>query len=280
MYHEVGAPPAPDDPWPPPMVSVANFAWQMRHLRRAYAVVTVAEVQDRIATRRPPAAIPAALTFDDDLWSHAETAGPALARAGLPATAFLTGGLGAGGFWWQRLRHALRRGIPADEILGPGAPARGADVAQAIWELDPRDLAAVDARLRELVPELAREEAPLTPDAVGRLRINGVAVGFHSATHRPLTRLSDDALAFEMQEGRAALEAAAGQRLEAIAYPFGDADARVAAAASAAGFGMGFTTREAPLRPGDDPMLLPRIEVHDESPGRFALRLARAALRS
>ena len=76
-----------------------------------------------------------------------------------------------------------------------------------------------------------------------------------------------------LQDGREALEAAAGAGVTLIAYPHGAADAGVAAEAAAAGFRLGFTTVPAPVRPTDDPLRLPRPEILAPA-GRFALRLA------
>ena len=63
---------------------------------------------------------------------------------------------------------------------------------------------------------------------VERLAAAGFEIGFHTLHHDPLPSLDDPALAEAMIEGKDALERAAGTPIVAIAYPYGDADQRVA----------------------------------------------------
>ena len=90
-----------------------------------------------------------------------------------------------------------------------------------------------------------------------------------------MTALDDAELQAALHDGRRELEAAAGTPLTAIAYPHGDADSRVAAAAAAAGFELGFVTAMAPITPATPRLLLNRPEILAASPPRFGLELAR-----
>jgi len=76
---------------------------------------------------------------------------------------------------------------------------------------------------------------PLGWDDLLRLSEQGWEVGSHTATHPELTRVGDDVLAEELGGSRAALSRRLG-RCETVAYPYGLADERVAAAAAAAGY--------------------------------------------
>ena len=91
-----------------------------------------------------------------------------------------------------------------------------------------------------------------------------------------MTLLGDEALARALREGRERLETLAGRRLDAIAYPHGRADGRVAAAAASAGFEIGYTTAGTVVRAGDQPLLLGRLAVPYTSAGDLAAKLARA----
>jgi peptidoglycan/xylan/chitin deacetylase (PgdA/CDA1 family) len=100
----------------------------------------------------------------------------------------------------------------------------------------------------------------------------GMEIGFHTAAHDPLTHLSD-----------CELEAALGQRDDlgqpapsAVSYPHGRADARVADAARAAGFTVGFTTAGTRIEHGDDSLLLGRFEASPRTHERFVYTIARA----
>jgi peptidoglycan/xylan/chitin deacetylase (PgdA/CDA1 family) len=67
------------------------------------------------------------------------------------------------------------------------------------------------------------------------LRDAGWEIGSHTGSHRPLTELDDDALADELARSKAACERHLGS-CASLAYPYGDVDARVVAAAARAGY--------------------------------------------
>jgi len=89
----------------------------------------------------------------------------------------------------------------------------------------------------------------------------GNEIGSHTCSHPVLTQIDDRALATELRDSRAELSAAFGQPCDAIAYPGGDVDGRVARATLGSGYTMGFTTRSGRNPPGSDLMRLCRTEV-------------------
>jgi peptidoglycan/xylan/chitin deacetylase (PgdA/CDA1 family) len=104
---------------------------------------------------------------------------------------------------------------------------------------------------------------PLLPlDELAGLAARGVAVGAHGLSHVPLTGLDAAALGRELAEARCTLGAWAGQPVDLLAYPFGAFDARVRAAAAAAGFRGAFTTQLAAVPPACDPLAVPRVDAH------------------
>ena len=100
-------------------VSLHNFERQLRHLRRRYRVVPASCLAEAAAARTRGRRVPVAITFDDDLPSHLSHAAPALRRARLSATFFLSGaGLnGPFSFWWQLLQRAWDRGLVDAPLL-------------------------------------------------------------------------------------------------------------------------------------------------------------------
>jgi peptidoglycan/xylan/chitin deacetylase (PgdA/CDA1 family) len=106
-----------------------------------------------------------------------------------------------------------------------------------------------------------RRAAPLLDwPALERLVAAGCTVGSHGARHRHLTRLDDRELSEELGGSRDALEARLGVRVASLAYPYGDHDARVRAAAELAGYDTALTTDWGLSR--DEPLLaLRRIFV-------------------
>lgn len=97
----------------------------------------------------------------------------------------------------------------------------------------------------------------------------GWEVGSHTSTHARLADLDDAALDEEMRGSREAIEDMLGRPCRSIAYPYGDADPRVRAAAARAGFTAGCTT-DGTLRA--DALCWPRVGV-DGQDGRMLFRL-------
>jgi peptidoglycan/xylan/chitin deacetylase (PgdA/CDA1 family) len=104
---------------------------------------------------------------------------------------------------------------------------------------------------------------------------SGWEVGSHTHTHPYLTQLADDALARELRESRETCERALGRPCRSIAYPYGDVDDRVAAAAAAAGYEAGCSLSVAT----SGPLLWPRVGVYAiDSSARFRLKISPVTL--
>lgn len=119
------------------------------------------------------------------------------------------------------------------------------------------------------------ELRPLRWQDLERLVEAGWEVGSHTVSHPRLTTLSGSDLAAELGRSREALARRLG-RCETIAYPYGDADERVAQATAAAGYLAGCTLARFQLV--DLPYLRPRIGLFESDRGpRLKLKLSRAA---
>jgi peptidoglycan/xylan/chitin deacetylase (PgdA/CDA1 family) len=98
-------------------------------------------------------------------------------------------------------------------------------------------------------------------------------IGFHTRRHDRLTSIDDGAVDAAFADGRAELEALAGERLVLVAYPHGRGDERVAASARRAGFAQGFTGVARAVLPADDPLLLGRVAPTHHSAGALVLQV-------
>jgi peptidoglycan/xylan/chitin deacetylase (PgdA/CDA1 family) len=104
-----------------------------------------------------------------------------------------------------------------------------------------------------------------------QLADSGWEVGSHTRTHPRLTQLSDQELARELEESRAACEQALGRPCRSVAYPYGDFDGRVTRAAEKAGYTA--AAIEGLARPR--PLAWPRVGVYREnSMGLFRLKVS------
>ena len=130
-----------------------------------------------------------------------------------------------------------------------------------------------------LVPELATDDPEdveglrtLSWDELRGLVADGVTVGSHTVTHPHLARLSDEELARELHDSKARIEAELGRPCPLLAYPYGEHDERVRAAARAARYEQAFALGS---RHGDE-FAAPRVDLYRRD--KVLRTVARAAL--
>jgi len=119
----------------------------------------------------------------------------------------------------------------------------------------------------------AGELRPMSWEQLAALQAEGWEIGSHSVSHPHLTRLPDEQLDAELARSRRTLEQRLGRPCRSIAYPYGDADARVARAAKRAGYLAGADL--GPARGERGPLLWPRIGVYPQDRRwRYAVKLS------
>jgi len=99
----------------------------------------------------------------------------------------------------------------------------------------------------------------LTWEELAALRDAGWEIGSHTVTHPRLPELDDATLSNELEDSRDVIRHRLG-RCETIAYPYGLANARVAAAAKRAGYLAGCTLPESHRI--DEPFRRPRVGLY------------------
>ncbi len=187
---------------------------------------------------RAPAPKTVAITFDDAYLSVLELGKPILDAVGFPATVY----------------------APTAYLDTPERPLSWAGIDNWIGG------------------EHERELLPMSWDQLGGLADAGWEVGSHTRTHPHLTTLDDEALRSELAESRATVEQRLGRPCPTLAYPYGDHDERVVAAAGAAGYSAAGTL---PARlPRPRPLAWPRIGVyHGDDERRFRMKVSRTMRR-
>jgi len=167
------------------------------------------------------------------------------------------------------LRSVLDRAYPVLERLGlPGTVFVPTDL---VGSGEAMTWAGVE---RWLGGPHERELVPLGWDELRRLHEAGWEIGSHTRSHARLMTLEDDALAEELAGSRRRLADELGAPCRTLAYPFGEADERVIAAAGAAGYeaACGLPTS---FRRGSV-LAWPRTGVwHSDGPASFRLKVAR-----
>jgi peptidoglycan/xylan/chitin deacetylase (PgdA/CDA1 family) len=96
---------------------------------------------------------------------------------------------------------------------------------------------------------------------VQRLAETGMSIQSHTLTHPHLTTLTDSTLIHELTDSRERLQQAISRPVTALAYPFGEFDARTAIAAEAAGYTCAVSTDPRTSHARADLMHLGRINI-------------------
>lgn len=241
----------------------ARFSQHLAHLARNFAPVSLADVEAAVLDGRPLPRGALLITFDDGERSVLEIAGPMMRRRGIPGVAFVIGGLldTDRPFWWREAEHLARAGGTTRVAGGPPG-----ELVQALKRVpNARRLAALDdlrataATPAPPMPQLRREELP-------ELEALGITVASHTQTHPCLDRCDDEEIERELAQCRATVSEALGRDDHVLAYPNGDWDERVLAAARRTGFRLGFQLggRAVGLGPGApplEPLALHRVTV-------------------
>ena len=232
-------------------------------LRRGYEPLTVAQQVAAQADRSDPRPSPRrrtfSVSFDDGYRDTLEVAAPLLKALGVPLTVYVISDVVAGELrlpWYELVQHALRLDGPhqralavlredGDVVAGLGALA-GAPVPRLVSPLLEL-LKALPGRRRDHLIDalwqavgaevLSLPRLPRYLDGAGvrELLSLGAEISSHTRRHPILTTLDDEALADELCASRAAVQALCGA-CPGLAYPNGTSDARVQAAAAAAGY--------------------------------------------
>lgn len=118
----------------------------------------------------------------------------------------------------------------------------------------------------------------LDADGLRQIAEQGIEVGAHTVSHRPLTQVPADQLEDEIHTAADLLEQVGLPRPRAFSYPYGHWDPRVASAVRDAGYEVAFTVDRGIVQNGADPHALPRIAVHaDDTPRRLHMKVTTAA---
>jgi peptidoglycan/xylan/chitin deacetylase (PgdA/CDA1 family) len=126
------------------------------------------------------------------------------------------------------------------------------------------------ARAAGFEAELETMDWAALRDAASR----GFEIGSHTCSHAHLPQLSDAELRHELQVSRDRIADETGRPCRYLAYPFGEFDARVGAAADAAGYTAAFALTPPAAAPRDA-FGVPRVDVYrGDNALRFALKLS------
>jgi peptidoglycan/xylan/chitin deacetylase (PgdA/CDA1 family) len=201
--------------------------------------IDLAAVRDAQLTHRALPARPVLVTFDDGYRSVFEMARPVLRRYRIPATVFVCTEPVRDQrlFWFDAVARA--------------AGEAAVDAVRALPDAERR--AAAEACEAKACP--GDPLAPMTSDQIRQLADEGLTIGAHTSSHAPLGQAAPPLQQEELDSCRTTLESWTGQRVDALAYPWGapriDYTPQTLAIAKSLGFTIAFTTKPDFARPNE-----------------------------
>jgi peptidoglycan/xylan/chitin deacetylase (PgdA/CDA1 family) len=277
-YHRVGVEGVPLYSRLEPLV----FEAQMRHLRRHYRVLSLADMLSEI--ERPTSSVPTvAVTFDDgyrDVFDHAF---PVLRKYEIPATVFaVTEAIETGSApWYDRIFLALATypesalTIELDALTEFSLQSFDARLAATDcivrWLREQTDCRrrefCADFKRRLPIPEQRLQGRMLTWEQLRIMQDHGVVCGSHTITHPVLSRLDRESLLRELRDSRLLLEKHLGRPVTDFAFPFGkpgDCTGVTDADLASCGYCSAATAVPGTNRSGVNPYTLHRVSLGEQ----------------
>jgi peptidoglycan/xylan/chitin deacetylase (PgdA/CDA1 family) len=286
LYHRVLEHPDALNDWDP---TAPDFDGQMRALSRFFTPLPLSEGIERLRNGTLPTNA-ACVTFDDGYRDNVDVALPILRRHGVTATFFIaTGYLNGGRMWNDTVVESIRASaVPELDLktLGIGVVSLSTpelrrkavrEILAALKHLPSEERGTKVAEIEALSGNLLPRDLMMRDEDVRTLRISGMEIGAHTATHPILTRLSSADARREINESRACLAGILNEPVSLFAYPNGkpgqDYTVEHVRMVRDAGFAAAVSTAWGVASRNSDLFQLPRFTPWDRRPMRFALRL-------
>lgn len=275
-----------------------QFERQIRWLQRHFRILTLEEVEEAVAGRRPIRDCGALITFDDGYIDNYAVAFPILKSLGVQGTFFLpTSYVGSSRApWWDSIAYVVRRS-PRGRIRLEYPHALELELAgdreEAVTKLlrlykspevaEPqRFLDALSEACGGTGPEDAGEPLFLDWRQAAEMLRAGMAIGSHTHTHELLAKLTPEAQHEELRRSRDLLQENLGITVRSLAFPVGSRASFSAATREAlqqTGYRLAFSYYGGVNFPGTlDPYNLLRLGVERSTPPElFRLRTTLAA---
>ena len=272
------------------VVSAARLRRHLRHLKRNFRLVTVAQAAEALASGLDEDLL--VITCDDGYATNLELAWPVLRDEGVAATIYVTSGFVDGQplwfDWGRRALAVLRQGPERlsavgretlTRVLGPELAARldpGATV-RFLKSVPGADRRAVLDALADLDLDLTPGPTPLTWAQVRELGEAGLEIGAHTVTHPILSRLPATEQETEIAGSRNRIEEATGIRPTTFAFPNGSAEdfgPETVEILRRQGFVANCTTIRGSNPSGCDPLTLKRLGIGSDSNALLTARLS------
>lgn len=290
LYHRVLPPDADSYSHAGIVVTPETFDMHLEFLARHFCPLTLTQFRQQLdaSTFGNRTCL---VTFDDGWWDNLEYALPALRRHAVPATVFVaTRYVGSHDtFWQERLTRLLcfaarQHGAAGGLLREMGLEIRAGEIPAVVRQrardfvttLKSRDHTVAHGYIERLedalrdIPESCSLGADrfMTWDDVHAMHRSGqISIGSHAHSHARLTTLGYQGARDELERSRLELTTHGIPDVIACAYPNGNVNDPVEAAAVDAGFALGFGTKNGFVRHSSEATHLRRINIHDADTG-------------
>lgn len=220
--------------------SVADFTWQMNHVRRHYTPISFRFLLDHLDGKQALPSRPILVTFDDGFDDNYHHAFPVLKSLDIPATIFIsTGYIGQSRtFWFDWLCYLCNKAAISGKPVRLAGASFSLNGDRAQRQKEVADIFVYvkrlpDDALRRALSDLEKvlgirypedgftQSRPLTWDQVREMNAHGIEFGSHTVTHPILANIGDAQLREELALSRACIEQAISCPVNVLAYPVG-----------------------------------------------------------
>jgi peptidoglycan/xylan/chitin deacetylase (PgdA/CDA1 family) len=266
-----------------------DFAALLGWVAHQFRVLSLTEAIYRLRARSLPSRA-LVITFDDGYADNVEVAAPILRRYGLPAIFFVaTGFLDGGRPFIDTLIDAAGEARQHElDLTGLGLGYYRLDTLEArrraseeliarVKQMDGEDRDRTASQIALLAGVTPSANLMMTSRQLQKLAHEGFEIGAHTVTHPILARLSAQAAAAEVRNGRDRLVELIDRPVNFFAYPNGrpgkDYSAQTVAIVRQLGFEAALTTAPGVSTADTDLFQLPRFTPWDRTALRFSMRL-------
>lgn len=280
------------------VVTPETFAMHMAFVQQKLRPLSLAQFRQHMESGAPFPDRACLVTFDDGWVDNHDYALPILREFGIPAVVFVaTDYIGSDRPFWQEYlgyllyqvanrsigesilhSHGILLPSTRNQVVFRAAMAATVNRFRERSYEDIEELIGVLTRLLDSAGCDHRVDGPdqfMTWQQLCTLAVTGIEIASHSVTHRLLTRLDATTVGTEFAMSRAALRKNLGLETCALAYPGGQHDDRTRRLASDAGYRLGFTTRPGTTAVDTDPLMIPRVNIHESSTNTIPLFLTK-----
>lgn len=287
LYHRIAR--ENSDPWSL-CVTPEHFAEHLEVLQKFRRIPLTAVDSSRFALPGSPDVV---ITFDDGYSDNLTAAAPLLRRYDTPATFFIaTGYIGAAsGYWWDELEHIVFNSPHSAGMFN--TIVDGHSLSWSFAGDEPRDESfrflyhqlrpLAETSRRHLLDQLHKFARPI-PSASGARRpmslheLQNIAaeplfeIGAHTVNHPLLAARPLHEQRAEIHESKAYLESRLNRPIGSFSYPYGGKSHYSPVTVDVVhecGFLRACTTEAHPVRRGDGPLQIARLNVTDINGDKF-----------